>query len=103
MVKEGARGKDGKTDAPARRARAGATQMNFTLERVTQPDIEPVTLDEMKRHLRCFMSVTDEDDDITALIVAAREWIEDYTAPRADRPNLAPDAREPPGRLLHRG
>lgn len=54
--------------------------MNFTLERVSQPDIEPVTLAEMKRHLRCFLSVTDEDDDITALIVAAREWVEDYTA-----------------------
>jgi len=54
--------------------------MNFTLERVTQPDIEPVTLEEMKRHLRCFSGVTDEDDDITALIVAAREWVEDYSA-----------------------
>src|ERR1019366_2460869 len=65
---------------PARRSRAGASQMNFTLERVTDPDIEPVTLEEMKRHLRCFMTVTDEDDDIMALIVAAREWVEDYTA-----------------------
>ena len=34
---------------------------------------------EMKRHLRCFMSVTDEDADITNLIAAAREWAEDYT------------------------
>jgi hypothetical protein len=54
--------------------------MNFTLERVTQPDIEPVTLAEMKRHLRCQDGVTVQDDDITALIVAAREWVEDYTA-----------------------
>jgi hypothetical protein len=51
----------------------------FTLERVTQPEVEPVTLAEMKRHLRAFSSVTDEDSDITALIVAAREWVEDYT------------------------
>lgn len=52
--------------------------MNFTLERVSDPDIEPVTLAEMKLHLRCFESTT-EDDLITALIVAAREWVEDYT------------------------
>ena len=54
--------------------------MNFTLERVTGPDIEPVTLEEMKKHLRCYASITDEDDDISALIVTAREWVEDYTA-----------------------
>ncbi len=53
--------------------------MNFTLERVTGPEIEPVTLAEMKRHLRCYSDLTTEDDDITALIVAAREWVEDYT------------------------
>jgi hypothetical protein len=53
--------------------------MNFTLERLTDPEIEPVTLAEMKRHLRGFVGVTEEDDDITALITAAREWVEDYT------------------------
>lgn len=53
--------------------------MNFTLERVTQPEVEVVTLAEMKRHLRTFAAVSDEDADITALIVAAREWVEDYT------------------------
>lgn len=53
--------------------------MKFTIERVTQPDIEPVTLTEMKRHLRCFADVTSEDDDIIGLIVAAREWVEDFT------------------------
>ena len=53
--------------------------MNFVLERLTQPEMEVVTLAEMKRHLRLFSSVTDEDADITALIVAAREWVEDYT------------------------
>jgi len=53
--------------------------MRFTLERVTQPDIEPILLAEMKRHLREFDTVTVRDGDITALIVAAREWVEDYT------------------------
>jgi len=52
--------------------------MNFTLERVTDPDIEAVSLAEMKLHLRCYESTT-EDDMITALITAAREWVEDYT------------------------
>jgi len=51
----------------------------FILERITQPEVEPVTLAEMKRHLRAFSSVTDEDADITALIVGAREWAEHYT------------------------
>ncbi|MBI4291316.1 MAG: phage head-tail connector protein [Betaproteobacteria bacterium] len=51
--------------------------MIFTLERVSQPDIEPVTLEEMRRHLR--VTQTDTDTDITGLIVAAREWAEDYT------------------------
>lgn len=53
--------------------------MKFVLERITQPEIEPVTLAEMKRHLRTFSSVTEDDPDITALITAAREWVEDET------------------------
>lgn len=53
--------------------------MIFTLERVTDPDIEPVTLAEMKTHLRCFDDISDEDSAITALIVGAREWVEDFT------------------------
>lgn len=52
---------------------------HFTLERTSEPDIEPVTLAEMKRHLRCFDSVTTEDADITNLIVGGREWVENYT------------------------
>jgi len=54
--------------------------VKFTLERIALPDIEPVTLAEMKRHLRCFAGATDEDEDVAALIVAAREWVEDYSA-----------------------
>lgn len=53
--------------------------MRFLLERVTQPEIEPVTLAQMKTHLREFSSATALDDDITALIRAAREWVEDFT------------------------
>lgn len=51
--------------------------MNFVLELVSGPNIEPVTLTELKRHLR--VEHTNDDDDITALIVAGREWVEDYT------------------------
>jgi len=54
--------------------------MIFALERVTNPEIEPVTLAEMKRHLRAYADVTTEDPDITGIIVSAREWVEDYTA-----------------------
>lgn len=53
--------------------------MNFTLERVSGPEFEPVTLAEMKKHLRAFTSVTDDDAQITDLIIAGREWLEDYT------------------------
>ena len=45
--------------------------------RVTdEPDVEPVTLDDMKLHLR--VECTADDTLITALIVAARQWCEDY-------------------------
>jgi hypothetical protein len=51
--------------------------MKFALERVTQPDIEPVTLEEARMHLR--VTGTEEDAIILGLIVAAREWVEDET------------------------
>jgi uncharacterized phiE125 gp8 family phage protein len=41
------------------------------------PAIEPVTLDEAKEHLGVLVS--DDDDLITALIIAAREFVENYT------------------------
>lgn len=53
--------------------------MKYTLQRLTDPVIEPVTLAEMKTHLRMFEDITAEDDLVTSLIVAAREWVEDYT------------------------
>jgi hypothetical protein len=54
--------------------------MKFTLERLTEPQIEPITLAELKRHLREFASITDADADLTQLIIAARQWVEEYTA-----------------------
>src|ERR1035437_607104 len=53
--------------------------MRFSLERITQPEIEPVLLADMKIHLRTFADDTSENTMIEGLIVAAREWVEDYT------------------------
>lgn len=52
--------------------------MRWQLELVTGPEFEPITLAEMKTHLRAYSS-TERDDEITELIKAAREWIEDFT------------------------
>lgn len=51
----------------------------FTLERVSDPAIEVISLAAMKLHLREFSSVTALDDEITGLIQGAREWVEDFT------------------------
>lgn len=53
--------------------------MRWQLELVTGPEFEPITLTEMKTHLRAYTGDTSRDDEITELIKAAREWIEDYT------------------------
>ena len=50
--------------------------MNWTWEVTTGPASEPVSLADMKEHLR--VDITDDDDLITAQIVAARRWIEQY-------------------------
>lgn len=42
----------------------------------TEPDVEPITLTEAKLNLR--VDCTADNDLITALIVAARRWCEDY-------------------------
>lgn len=58
---------------------APRTDIPYLLERVSGPSSEPITLAEMKLHLRAFASDTDEDALITGLITSAREWVEDYT------------------------
>jgi hypothetical protein len=49
------------------------------LERIADPDDEPVVLSELKQQLRTYSSNTDEDGYITNLGIAAREWAESYT------------------------
>lgn len=51
----------------------------FVLERVSQPDIEPLTVAELKLHLGGFDSNTDENDMLTSLIKGARQWAEHRT------------------------
>lgn len=47
-----------------------------TLTRQTEPTVEPITLAEAKAHLR--VDDTNSDAEITAMIRAAREWVESY-------------------------
>lgn len=54
-------------------------QQEWTLTRLTGPDTEPVTRAEAKLHCRIDSDITADDDLIDALIIAAREWVEDYT------------------------
>lgn len=51
----------------------------FILERIVDPSDEPVTLAELKKQMRTYASDVSEDDYITGLGVAAREWVESYT------------------------
>lgn len=53
--------------------------MKYVFERTSEPGLEPIELARMKRELGEFSDVIDRDDDITAQIVAGREWVEDYT------------------------
>ncbi len=52
--------------------------MEFLLEPEVAPDMEPITLAEMKSHLR--VTETVDDDNITALIEVSRQWAEDFTS-----------------------
>lgn len=53
--------------------------MRYAFERIVDPDIEPLTLAEMKVHLRTYSDVSDEDAYITDLMIGAREWCEEHT------------------------
>lgn len=54
--------------------------MRFVLERLTQPVWEPVTLAEMIEQVSEFTSIPlAKQEQLSGLIVAAREWAEDYT------------------------
>jgi hypothetical protein len=53
--------------------------MRFSLERTAEPEFEPVTLAQMKTHLREYESMTAMDSTISALITAGREWAESFT------------------------
>jgi uncharacterized phiE125 gp8 family phage protein len=51
----------------------------WTLTRLTDPDIEPVTRAEAKLHCKIDDDLTADDSLVDALITTAREWVEDYT------------------------
>jgi uncharacterized phiE125 gp8 family phage protein len=60
---------------------AASVQISYdaamTLKLVTPPVTEPVTLDELKQYLR--IDHADDDAEVSALGVAAREFVETYT------------------------
>lgn len=59
---------------------AGRRDAPFILERIGEPEIEPVTIAEMITHLREFTSLSaDAQAEITGLITSAREWVEKET------------------------
>lgn len=54
-------------------------QSEWSLQRISDPTIEPLTVAELKIHLRGYTDITEEDSLISSLITASRRWIEDYT------------------------
>jgi uncharacterized phiE125 gp8 family phage protein len=54
--------------------------MDFATITTTEPAVEPVSLAQMKLHLR--VDITEDDDLITALITAARRYCESFTGQR---------------------
>lgn len=60
--------------------RADNEQSEVRIALVSPPASEPVTVAELKLHAR--VDISDDDDLLTGLIQAAREWVEGYTARR---------------------
>lgn len=54
----------------------------MSLQLISPPQVEPVTLSEVKEFLRVDPGDTSQDDVITGLIIAARSWAEAYTSRR---------------------
>lgn len=56
------------------------TTYGWQLRRISGPEIEPVTLDEVKRHAKIDQDITGDDETITEIYIpAAREAVENYT------------------------
>jgi uncharacterized phiE125 gp8 family phage protein len=60
--------------------RADNDQSEVRIAVVSPPGEEPVTLAELKLHAR--VDLTDDDELLSALITAAREWVESHTGRR---------------------
>lgn len=58
------------------RTRDSGVQLIKGLKLITPPIVEPITLNEAKRHLRIGLDESDEDGDILDLISVAREYCE---------------------------
>jgi hypothetical protein len=54
-------------------------QMLLSLKQTVPPIIEPITLAQLKQHLRIDSGYTDDDALLTALITGARQYAENYT------------------------
>lgn len=52
--------------------------MKFSLERIRDADIEPITADELKAELRAMVGI-EEDSRFERLISSGRQWFEDHT------------------------
>jgi uncharacterized phiE125 gp8 family phage protein len=49
-----------------------------SLVRVTEPTVEPVSLSEVKQHLRIDQEFNDDDSYLLSLVTASRQYVENY-------------------------
>lgn len=54
------------------------TTSGWQLQRIAGPDVEPLTLDQARQHLKLDADLTAEDETISDWIVGARELTEDF-------------------------